>query len=502
MIGASAMTQVGASGNYSEKLAHFSIFLYQNNYPISNQQLMSRKNRRSFLQKLAGGLIGAGFLPSHLAAASTTEILDTSPLLQSFSANDTIRIGCVGMGIMGFSNCRTALSIPGVELVAVCDLYEGHLERSKEVFGNHLSTTRDYRELIARPDIDAVIVATSDHWHDKISIAALEAGKAVYCEKPMVHQLEEGHAVIAAERKTGKTFQVGSQRVSSIVYHKAKELFESGVIGDLVLAEVWYDRHSALGAWQYSIPTDASPETVDWEAFLGDAPKRAFDKTRFFRWRNYQDYGTGVAGDLYVHLFSGLHTILSSLGPNRIYASGGLRYWKDGRDVPDIILGIYDYPETDTHPAFNLQLRSNFVDGGGGGSKFRFVGSEGVMEIRGRSVTVSQRKLPKAPGYGGWDTYNTFSEAQQKEYEKWYKATYPKEFRMQGPKEMTYTAPDGFSDSQAHWMNFLSAMRGGPRVVEDASFGLRAAGPSLASNMSYFSKEMVHWDPVGMKVKK
>jgi len=461
---------------------------------------MSKKNRRSFLQKMTGGILGASFLPLGLRASHAVELAENYPLLSVTSANDKIRIACIGMGIMGFSNCRTALSLPGVELVAVCDLYDGHLVRSKEVFGDHLYTTRDYRQIINRKDVDAVIVATSDHWHDKISIAAMEAGKAVYCEKPMVHHLDEGHAVIEAQRQTGQVFQVGSQRVSSIVYHKAKELYESGIIGDLILAEVWYDRHSALGAWQYSIPTDASEKTVDWKAFIGDSPPMPFDKTRFFRWRNYQDYGTGVAGDLYVHLFSGLHTILSSNGPNRIYSSGGLRYWKDGRDVPDIILGIYDYPETKTHPAFNLQLRSNFVDGSGGGSKFRFVGSEGIMEVRGRSVVVSQRKLPNAPGYGGWDTFGTFSEAQQEEYKKWYAATYPAEPRMTGPKEMEYTAPEGYSDSRAHWMNFLNAMRGGPKVVEDASFGLRAAGPSLASNMSYFEQQIINWDPDAMKV--
>lgn len=461
---------------------------------------MSKKNRRSFLQKVTGGILGASFLPLGLRANHAVELAENYPLLSVTSANDKIRIACIGMGIMGFNNCRTALSLPGVELVAVCDLYDGHLVRSKEVFGDHLYTTRDYREIISRKDVDAVIVATSDHWHDKISIAAMEAGKAVYCEKPMVHHLDEGHAVIEAQRKTGQVFQVGSQRVSSIVYHKAKELYESGIIGDLILGEVWYDRHSALGAWQYSIPTDASEKTVDWEAFIGDSPKMPFDKTRFFRWRNYQDYGTGVAGDLYVHLFSGLHTILSSNGPNRIYSSGGLRYWKDGRDVPDIILGIYDYPETKNHPAFNLQLRSNFVDGSGGGSKFRFVGSEGIMEVRGRSVVVSQRKLPNAPGYGGWDTYSTFSTAQQKDYEKWYAATYPAEHRMTGPKEMEYTAPEGYSSSRAHWINFLNAMRGGPKVVEDASFGLRAAGPSLASNMSYFEQKIINWDPDAMKV--
>ncbi len=128
---------------------------------------------------------------------------------------------------------------------------------------------------------------------------------------------------------------------------------------------------------------------------------------------------------LFVHLFSRLHTVLSSKGPNRVYATGGLRYWKDGRDVPDIITGLYDYPATDKHPAFTLQMRVNFVDGGGGGERLRLVGSDGVITISWTDVKVTVNKTSKVPGYGGWDSFDTFTAAQQKEYEKWYKAHYP-----------------------------------------------------------------------------
>jgi predicted dehydrogenase len=197
--------------------------------------------------------------------------------------------------------------------------------------------------------------------------------------------------------------QVGSQRVSSIIYEKARDLLKSGAIGDVNLIEAWWDRNSAIGAWQYSIPPDATPENIDWDRFLGAAPKRPFEPVRLFRWRNYRDYGTGVAGDLFVHLFSGMHYITGSLGPTRVFATGGLRFWKDGRDVPDVMLGLYDYPRTDQHPEFTLALRVNFVNGAGETSGFRFVGSEGLMTV-GNGVTVTKQPRETEPGY----TISTF----------------------------------------------------------------------------------------------
>jgi len=458
------------------------------------------KDRRSFLKKIAAGTMGTA-LGSSFLQASEARIEELQVLNRSFSANDKIRIAGIGMGIQGFSNMDEAIKVPGVELVAVCDLYDGHFTACKERYGNHLFTTRDYREILKRDDIDAVCIATPDHWHDHISIAALEAGKAVYCEKPMVHHLEEGHAVIAAQKKSGKPLQVGSQRVSSIITWKARELMQQGVIGPVNMIEATTDRHSALGAWQYSIPTDASPETMDWDQFLGDAPKHAFDPVRFFRWRNYQDYGTGMAGDLYVHLFSALHTVLDSHGPERIFATGGLRYWKDGRDVPDVQLSVLDYPETKAHAAFNMQLRCNFVDGSEGGSILRIIGSEGAIDLGWNSVTVIPHPTAKQPGYGGWDTYETFSAVEKKKYEDWYKNQYPMpDMQINSPEKIEYKAPQGYDAHLDHWANFIMSIRTGKPVFEDATFGLRAAGPSLAANVSYFGNKIVKWDPEAMKM--
>ncbi len=460
-----------------------------------------QKSRRSFIKKAITGALVTG-VPSGLSAKQS-ELIPASETIsysKKISANDQVNIAVIGMGIMGFNNLGTSSKVPGVKLVGICDLYTGRLDHGKELYGNDIFTTKDYRELIDRKDVDAVIIATSDHWHDRISIDALNKGKHVYCEKPMVHKLEEGAAVIAAQKKTGKVMQIGSQRVSSIVTEKTREIFESGVIGDLVLVETWMDRQGAMGAWQYSIPTDANAGTVDWDRFIGDAPKVAYDPLRFFRWRNYQDYGTGIAGDLFVHLFSALHTVISSNGPNRIYATGGLRYWKDGRDVPDIITGLCDYPATDKHPAFTLQLRVNFADGSRGGERLRLVGTDGVITMGWSEVTVAINKMSKAPGYGGWDTFNTFTTAQQKEYEAWYKEKYPDPKPEMLNPGTTYRAPERYDANFDHHMNFYKGIREKAPIKEDALFGMRAAGPALACNKSLFEKKIILWDPDNAKV--
>ncbi|MBA3298124.1 MAG: Gfo/Idh/MocA family oxidoreductase, partial [Acidobacteria bacterium] len=319
------------------------------------------KSRREFL-KIAAAAGAAGVsLPS---AVHTLEARQAPA--QTVSPGDGIQIALIGAGGQGMGDARTATRIPGVKVVAVADVYDGRLTRAKEIWGNDTFTTRDYREVLARPDVDAVIIATPDHHHAHISIDAMKAGKDVYVEKPMIQDIEEGPKVIETARATNRILQVGSQRVSSIIYAKARELYKSGAIGELNFVEAWWHRNTAMGAWQYTIPPDATPETVDWDRFLGDAPKRPFEPIRLFRWRNYQDYGTGIPGDLFVHLFSGIHYVLDSTGPTRVMSTGGLRYWKDGRDVPDIFVGVYDYPKTASHPAFTLQLKVNFADGGGG----------------------------------------------------------------------------------------------------------------------------------------
>jgi predicted dehydrogenase len=450
--------------------------------------MIMRPTRREFLKTAATGVT---------AAASSTTVLraQASGTRQEVPPNERIQIATIGCGIQGLGDTRVALRVPGVEIVAASDVYDGRLTLAKELWGDHVFTSRDYREVLARPDVDAVIIATPDHWHARAAIDAMKAGKDVYVEKPMVQDPEDGLDVIETERRTKRILQVGSQRVSSIVYAKARDLFRAGAIGELNLVEAWINRNSSQGAWQYSIPLDASPQTIDWDRFLGDAPKRPFEPVRLFRWRNYKDYGTGIPGDLFVHLFTGIHFVLDSLGPTRIMATGGIRYWKDGRDVPDVMLALFDYPKTSTHPAHTLMLKVNFADGAGESQAFRFVGPDGVLTIGGGSVTLARRNRSKEPGHSA----DTFPKAMQEEFLRRYREQYPDLQELRPRSEEVYAAPQDYSDSLQHFQVFFDAVRSRQPVLEDAAFGLRAGGPAVLANHSYFEHRPIGWDPERMK---
>jgi predicted dehydrogenase len=452
-----------------------------------------QNSRRTFISNVSKGIVGASLIPSILTAKDKKHNYEQLiRYQQNFSPNDQVQVALIGSGGMGVADATTCRTVPGVRLVAVCDLYDGRLAEAKKRWGNDIYTTRDYKEIIERKDIDAVIIATPDFWHKDISIAAMNKGKHVYCEKPMVHDISEAPAVIEAQNKNKVVFQVGSQGMSSLGNEKAKELLKQGAIGTLNYAEAFYARMSPEGAWQYPIPADASMATVDWERYLSIAPKRLFDALRFFRWRNYRDYGTGVSGDLFVHVFSSLHFITNSIGPVKVMATGGLRYWKDGREVPDIMLGTFDYPETKVHAPFNLSLRVNFVDGTGGTNYLRMVGSEGSMTVEWDKVTLYRNRNIVDATDPLLKTKNNTAEGKEYVYER---------KKMLPPEEMIYTAEEGYKGAHFdHHYNWIHALRNGGKVTEDALFGYRAAAPALLCNESYFNNKIIQWDPESLKV--
>src|SRR3981189_2371686 len=304
---------------------------------------MKKRNfsRRAFLQGGAAAAAGGTLL-------TKTVLLEAEPLsgiLQAVAPSDRVRFGMIGIGMQGSGLLGGAISIPGGELVGAADLYDGRPTLAKEITGNSsLPTTRHYQELLDRKDIDCIVAAVPDHWHRRVVVDACNAGKDIYCEKPMSHTVADGFAMVEAAQKNKRIVQIGSQRVSSALCAKARDLYHDGAIGEIEMVELTLGRNDPTGAWVYPPPTDLSPQTLDWDTWLNDAPQIPFDKYRFARWRCWRDAGTGVAGDLMVHLLSGM---MFTLGWNEVprsaSAMGGIFRFKDGRGVPDFHTVLFDY---------------------------------------------------------------------------------------------------------------------------------------------------------------
>jgi len=219
---------------------------------------------------------------------------------------------------------------------------------------------KNYKDLLAADDIDAVIIATPDHWHAQMAIDAARAGKHVYLEKCMTRTLEETYELRKVINDTGIVFQLGHQGRQTESYHKAKEIIEKGLIGNISLIEVCTNRNSPNGAWVYDIHPDASEKTIDWDQFQANLDNKVpFSKERFFRWRCWWDYGTGLSGDLLTHEYDALNQVLNLGIPHSCVASGGVYYFKDGREVPDVFQAAFEFPERD----FSLLYSASLANG-------------------------------------------------------------------------------------------------------------------------------------------
>ncbi len=426
------------------------------------------------------------------------QVLFASPrgLSGDVPASDTIRFASIGTGVRGCELLEATTHLPGVECAAVCDLYDSRHTAAREAVKNPgVTATREYRSILDRKDVDAVIIAVTDHQHRHIFEDACAAGKDVYCEKPMSHTVEDGFAMIEAAQKNNRIVQIGSQRVSSVLYLKAKEIYDSGKLGEVFSINAYWDRNSPSGAWVYPIPPDASEKTIDWNTFLGGAPKRAFDPVRFFRWRCYEDYGEGLAGDLFVHLISGIHFITgTNLVAQRAQSSGGLYHFKDGREFPDLIETLYDYPN------FKVTLRCNLNNDGG--EFIGFYGTKGTMVIKDSSLSyIPQDTRPQPEGYSihGWP-----KELREKYLEQWHKE-YPEPAALTSTVDAeseSYAPPPDYNDTVDHQANFFNAIRNRKPVTENEVFGNHAAIGCHLSNFSYFNRSAAVWDGVARKIVK
>ena len=438
--------------------------------------------------------LGAGALAAGAAAKVT--LLEPSTVLAATTqaqSGNTIRFASIGTGVRGCELLAASLRVPGVECVAVSDLWEGRLTAAQQALKKQVATTRNYKEILDRKDIDAVIVAATDHQHRRVVVDACNAGKDVYCEKPLSHTVEDGFAILAAAQKNNRIVQVGSQRVSSILYEKAREIYASGKLGQVCSIAAYWDRNSASGAWVYPIPADVNDQNIDWKEFLVGAPSIAFDPVRFFRWRCFTDYGEGLGGDLFVHLISGIMFITgTNTVPTRAQSTGGLYRWKDGRQFPDLIQTFYDYPD------FRVAMRCNLNNDGG--EFIGFYGTEGTMIIRGSTLRFSpQNTLPQMEDYStkGWP------EDLRKEYEaNWEKDhPLPAAFASKLTDEVEeYVAPHGYNDTVDHEANFFNAVRSRRPTVENEVFGNNAALGCHLANYAYFNTRPAMWDATAKKI--
>ncbi|MDH3457436.1 MAG: Gfo/Idh/MocA family oxidoreductase [Gemmatimonadota bacterium] len=443
-------------------------------------------SRRDFLHTgvaAAGGLLAAEsvLLSPQSAEASTLRV----------QASDRVRFGIVGVGMQGSGLLATALAL-GHECVAAADLYDGRHTLAKEIAGNsNLPTTRRYQDLLDRSDIDCVIVATPDHQHRQIVVDAVRAGKDVYCEKPMSHTVSDGMQMVAAARRYNRIVQVGSQRVSSALCAAANRLYRDGVIGDVSMVELSLGRNTPTGAWQYPPPFDLSPQTLDWNAWLGSAPKIPFNPLHFARWRCWKEYGTGVAGDLMVHLISGmLYTLGWNEPPRSAQSLGGIVRWKDGRNMPDLHAVLFDYHGVPVFVRLGLGTQTPEVA--------RFMGPKGILEATGRTLAHSpQVGEDTSPSYYA---YGFPSQMREEYFEQWHAAHDPEPGKEPVDGVTTYHGPH-WDDDTAHMWGFFDAVKTRKPVVQDAVFGNHAAIACHMANESFFRQAPVRWDEASGSVK-
>ncbi len=306
-------------------------------------------DRRDFLKRTGG--LSAGAMLANKAFAKANNKVNPSRVL---GANDRINIGLVGCGGRGSGDAASFKKYAdennnACQIVAVCDVYEKRKRAQAEKY--NAKGFLDYRELLALPEVDAVIVATPDHWHARIALDAMDGGKDVYLEKPMCHTNKEVKQLIDTVRESKRIVQVGSQTTSADQWWKAKKAIADGMIGKMIMSQGSYHRNSIEGEWNWPIDADAGPDRkgenyIDWKAWLGPAPSRAYDADRFFRFRKYWDYSGGIATDLFFHVVAPLNICWDRPQyPVKVMASGGKYVFTDDREVPDTYHLLAEYAE-------------------------------------------------------------------------------------------------------------------------------------------------------------
>ncbi len=396
-----------------------------------------------------------------------------------------------------------------MELVAVCDVFDInaekaikaganiHREGTEGKRGNAPKRYKTYQELLAVDDIDAVIIATPDHWHGTITIAAAKAGKHVYCEKPMTWTVPETYEVVKAVKDNNIVFQLGHQNRQNESYYKAKEAIEKGVLGKVNLIEVTTNRNSPNGAWVYDIHPEANEKTIDWKQFIGPAPKHEFSLERFFRWRCWWDYSTGLSGDLFTHDYDAMNQILGLGIPHSAISSGGIYHFKDGRTVPDVLTSIFEYPEKDLSLLYSASLASNKARGRSimghdaymtvGGNMEIFVdrGSDKYKEeIKNGKIDTNIPLYSYKPGRNQVDATTSATE---------------KYFASRGLLH-SYHKGKRMSTTHLHLKEWVNAIRTATQPSCNVDRGFEEAITAHMGTIAYREKRKVFWDAEKQKI--
>ena len=385
------------------------------------------------------------FLGDSVRAAGAATLATLAPG-RVLGANERIRLGGIGVGDRGTDRLRIAQRL-GAEIVALADVNEAMLDRAERALRRMVTRYRDYRDLLARDDIDAVINATPDHWHHDVLLDAIKAGKDVYTEKPLARTIEEGLSIVRAVKASDRIVQVGNQRRSGEHWAKAHELVAAGKIGAIKWVRTWDCRYRLVDPYQARAknPNLFNRERIDWERFLGKAPERSFDAMRCSAWRWFWDYAGGLMTDIGPHMLDVAHWITETLGPKSVVCNGG-NYHYEGWETPDNVHTILDCG------TFAIVFSVQFMNGLDGDGAV-FYGTEGAI-VQGRD--------------GKFRRYDTRDRA----VEEW---------------PMT-------NEGRMHMQNFLDCCRSRKQPNSPAELGHHVLTGAHLANISYREGQRIHWN--------
>lgn len=395
-------------------------------------------------------------------------------------ANDRINIGLIGCGGRGSSDARSFTQYGkengnACQILAVSDVYEKRKRKQAELY--NVKGFTDYREVLAMPEIDAVVIATPDHWHAQIALDAMGQGKDVYLEKPMCHTIAEVQQLVATVKETKRVLQVGSQTTSADQWWKAKKAIADGMIGKMIMSQGSYHRNSIEGEWNYTIdpaagPNGAGDDHIDWDMWLGPAPKRAYDGDRFFRFRKYWDYSGGIATDLFFHVVAPLNICWDKPQyPSKVMASGGRYAFQDEREVPDTFHLIAEYPEGHSLVLSSSMANSQHIPG----------------LIRGHEGTITM--VPHGEFEGS--TPNIILKPEVVRLPGGEQGTFP---GYKFGREQVLIPVDQYDMMQAHVGNFLGCMRTREKPHLDVETAGHAQVLISLAVQSYQEGKVKYWD--------